>query len=171
MNVQNHSQFVLATPNREFSAGILRRYLYSAKSYAEIASAKKYLLSYYAHRKNCVYKWDFKSQIFESYPKKVITNFHIQKDVIEFVNTEEQVTGVFDIQSWFFRDTAFYTPEVNPTQPRVYQEPNDRYCINIFSGFLHPNPLLFHEFSQEIRDQVKLVFNHMKEVLCSSNKK
>ena len=171
MNVQNRSQFVLATPNREFSAGILRKYLYSAKSYAEIAPAKKYLLSYYARGKNCVYKWDFKSQTFESYPKKVITDFHIQKDVVEFVNTEGQVTGVFDIQSWFFRDTAFYTPEVNPAQPRVYREPNGRYCINIFPGFLYPNPPPFHEFSQEIRDQVKLVLNHMKEVLCSSDKK
>ena len=56
MNVQNHPQFVLATPNREFSAGVLRRYLYSAKSYAEIEPAKKYLLSYYACGKNCVYK-------------------------------------------------------------------------------------------------------------------
>jgi len=66
---------------------------------------------------------------------------------------------------------AFYTPEVNPAQPRVYREPNGRYCINIFPGFLHPNPPPFHEFSQEIRNQVKLVLNHMKEVLCSSNKK
>jgi len=95
MNVQNHPQFVLATPNREFSAGVLRRYLYSAKSYAEIVPAKKYLLSYYAHEKYCVFKWDFKSQTFESYPKKVITDFHIQKDVVEFVNTKGQVTGVF----------------------------------------------------------------------------
>ena len=51
MCVQNRPQFVLATPIREFSAGILRRYLYSAKSYAEIAPAKKYLLSYYAREK------------------------------------------------------------------------------------------------------------------------
>ena len=171
MNVQNRPQFVLATPNREFSAGILRKYLYSAKSYAEVAPAKKYLLSYYARGKNCVYKWDFKSQTFESYPKKIITDFHIQKDVVEFVNTEEQVTGVFDIQSWFFRDTAFYTPEVNPAQPRVYRKPNGRYCINIFPGFLHSNPPPFHEFSQEICDQVKLVLNYIKEVLCSSDKK
>jgi len=77
MNVQNHTQFVLITPIRKFSTGVFRKYLYSAKSYAEIAPAKKYLLSYYAHGKNCVYKWDFKSQTFESYPKKVITDFHI----------------------------------------------------------------------------------------------
>ena len=137
---------------RQPCARVLRKYLYSAKSYAEIAPAKKYLLSYYARGKNCVYKWDFKSQTFESYPKKIITDFHIQKDVVEFVNTEGQVIGVFDIQSWFFRDTAFYTPEVNPAQPRVYREPNGRYCINIFPGFLYSNPPPFHEFSQEIRD-------------------
>ena len=40
------------------------------------------------HVEKTVHKWDFKSQTFESYFKKVITNFHIQKDIVEFVNTE-----------------------------------------------------------------------------------
>ena len=99
MSTQNQRQFVLATPTREFDARALRNYLYSANSFAELMPAKKYLLSYYARGKDCVYKWDFNSQTFEIYPKKVITDFHILKDVVQFTNTEGQITGIFDIQS------------------------------------------------------------------------
>ena len=48
---------------------------------------------------------------------------------------------------------------------------DDGYYINQFLGFLHPNPLPFHEFNQEIRDLVKLILNHMIEVLSSFDKK
>ena len=41
----------------------------------------------------------------------------------------------------------------------------------MFEGFLHSNPPPFSEFSKEIRDQTKLIINHMREVLCSSDKK
>ena len=56
MSAQNQRQFVLATPTREFDARALRHYLYSANSFAELMPAKKYLLSYYARGKDCVYK-------------------------------------------------------------------------------------------------------------------
>ena len=39
----------------------------------------------------------------------------------------------------------------------------------MFEGFLHTNPPAFSEFSKEIRNQTKLIINHMREVLCSSN--
>src|SRR5205807_8938958 len=52
----------------------------------------------------------------------------------------------------------------------TYQKPCGAYTINNFPGFLHPNPPPFYKFSKEIRDQVKLVINHMREVLCSLDK-
>ncbi|CAG8479964.1 8607_t:CDS:2 [Diversispora eburnea] len=60
--------------------------------------------------------------------------------------------------------------QVNPYQPLIYREPNGAYYINKFPGFLHTFSIPFNQFSKEIRDAVKLILNHMRKVLCSSNK-
>ncbi|GBC09037.1 hypothetical protein RclHR1_08570004 [Rhizophagus clarus] len=167
----SRGQFLLATPTQEFSSQTLRKYLYSAKSFQELAPAKKYLISYFARSDVGVYKWFPKKQIFKHYPQQKAEDSFIQKDVVQFKNNEGKVVGSFDIQAWFFRDTPFFIPEVNPYQPKIFHDTDGGYYINEFAGFLHPNPPLFHEFSQEIRDQVMLIINHMEEVLCSSDKR
>src|SRR5438045_6215399 len=89
--------------------------------------------------------------------------------MVEFVNDEEEVTGRFEIQGWFFRETPFFSLEVSPFQPKVYCDSEDEgFYINQFLGFLHLNPPPFNQFSQEIRDLIKLILNHIREVLSSS---
>ena len=57
MSTQNQSRFSLATPTREFDSRVLRKLLYSAKSFQELVPAKKYLVSYFARGDVGVYKW------------------------------------------------------------------------------------------------------------------
>ena len=172
MSVPKPTQrFSLATPTLEFDSKILRKLLYSAKSFQELALAKKYLISYFTRGEVGIYKWQPKKRTFRQFSIKDACDSFIQSDAVEFKNAEGVVIGRFDIQTWFFRDTPFFTLEVNPSQPKIYREVDGGYYINQFLGFLHPNPPPFHEFSQEIRDLVKLVLNHMIEVLSSSDKK
>ena len=91
--------------------------------------------------------------------------------MLEFKNNKGEIIGRFAIGTWFFREMPFFSLEVNPSQPKIYQESDGGHYINLFHGFLHPDPPPFHQFSQEIRNQVKLILNHMRKVLCSSNKK
>ena len=86
MSTQVQPKFVLATSIKEFDSKVFRKLFYSAKSYKDLIPAKIYLCSYYAQGKRYVYKWDHKSQTFESYNKKDITDFHIQSDILEFKN-------------------------------------------------------------------------------------
>jgi hypothetical protein len=161
--------FVLATATNEFSSQTFRKLLYSAKSREELKPAKKYLLSYFARGKRGVFKWDPRNQNFEHYYRRDACDSFIQTDSIIFTNDKGEMIDKFVVRDWFFRDTPFFTLEVNPSQPKIYREVDGGYYINQFHGFLHPNPPPFHEFSKEIRDQVKLILNHMREVLCSSN--
>ena len=71
MSNQTRFRFFLATPTQEYSSQTLRKYLYSAKSSQELASAKKYLASYFARSDIGVYKWFPKNQVFKHYPRKV----------------------------------------------------------------------------------------------------
>jgi hypothetical protein len=171
MSTQSHSQFVLATPTKKFSLQTFRKLFYSAKSIQELAPAKKYLVSYFARADIGVYKWQPKKQSFKHYNKKDACDSFIQSDVLELKNDKGEVISKFDIRNWFFRDTPFFSLEVNPSQPRIYRELDDGFYINLFHGFLYANPPPFHQFNKEIRDQVKLVLNHMEEVLSSSDGK
>jgi len=163
--------FVLATATKEFSSQTFRKLLYSAKSREELKLAKKYLLSYFARGETGMYRWIPKQQIFKHYNKKDACDSFIQNDSIIFTNDKGEMIDKFVVRDWFFRDTPFFTLEVNTSQPKIYREVDGGYYINQFHGFLHPNPPPFHEFSKEIRDRVKLILNHMREVLCSSDEK
>ncbi|GBB93183.1 hypothetical protein RclHR1_21260004 [Rhizophagus clarus] len=167
----SRSQFFLATPTRELSSKTLRKYLYSAKSFQELASAKEYLISYFARSDIGVYKWFPKNQVFKHYSQKVAEDSFIQSDTVQFKDNEGKVVDTFNIQAWFFRNTPFFIPQVNQFQPKIYHDTDGGYYINEFAGFLYPNPPPFHEFNQEICDQVKLIINHIEEVLCSSDKR
>ena len=152
---------VLGTPTEEFDCTKLQSLLQQANSYEELNPAKVYLLGYFACGKTGVYKWEPFSKKFEHYSKKDAFDSFIQYDKNE---------DPFNIQKWFFRKTPFFAIDVDPTKPRSYRKPSGAYVINAFPGFLHPNPRPFYQFSREIRDQVKLILNHMREVLCSSDK-
>jgi hypothetical protein len=171
MSNQTNLRFSLATPTAEFNSQTLRKLLYSAKSFKDLVPAKKYLISYFARSDVGVYKWIPDTQVFKHYPRQKAEESFIQNDGVEFKNDNGEVLGRFNLQAWFFRDTPFFTPQVNPFQPKVYREANGAYRINEFAGFLHANPPPFQEFNQAIRNQVKLILNHMEEVLCSSDKK
>ena len=168
----NTPKFVLGTPTQEFSSKVLRKFIYSAKTPKELTKAKNYLCSYFGRSTRGIYKWVPKLKIFEYYSLKDACTSFIQKDYVKFKDAKGEVISTFEIQSWFLRETPFFSLEVNPLQPRLYQEPSTKgFYINLFEGFLHPNPPAFSEFSKEIHDQTKLVINHIREVLCSSNKK
>jgi hypothetical protein len=171
MSTQAKSKSILATPTREFDLRTFRKLLYSAKARKHLLPAKQYLASYFARGKVGVYKWCPKQQIFEYYNKRDAIDSFIQRDIVKFKDNEGNKIDEFCVQSWFFRDTPFFSLEVNPQQPLVYREPNGGYYINKFPGFLHPDPPPFLQFSREVRDQVKLILNHMEEVLCSSVEK
>src|SRR5215469_16238943 len=104
MSNQTRFRFFLATPTQEYSSQTLRKYLYSAKSSQELASAKKYLVSYFARSDTGVYKWFPKNQVFKHYSRKATEESFIQKDIVQFRNDEGKVIDVFDIQAWFFRN-------------------------------------------------------------------
>jgi len=115
MSTQSRPRFALATPTKEFSLQTFRKLFYSAKSIQELASAKKYLVSYFARGDIDVYKWQPRNQIFKHYSKKDVCDSFIELDVFSLKNDKGEVIGKFYIQDWFFRDTPFFSLEVNPS--------------------------------------------------------
>jgi Family of unknown function (DUF5906) len=158
---------LLGTPTEEFNCNKLRKLLHEAKSREDLKPAKAYLLGYFARGDTGVYKWVPDLKTFKHYNKRDACDTFIQNVIVIFNHGVEKVS----IRNWFFEETPFFTIDVNPTKSLTYKKPCGAYTINNFPGFLHPNPPPFYRFSKEIRDQVKLVINHMREVLCSSDKK
>ena len=160
---------LLGTPIVEFDRNKLRKLLREAKSHEDLKPAMEYLLGYFACGETGVYKWVPDLKTFKHFNKRDACDTFIQNEIVKF-NHGEWVEK-FSIRNWFFEETPFFTIDVNPTKSLTYQKPCGAYAINNFPGFLHPNPPPFYKFSKEIRDQVKLVINHMREVHCSSDKK
>ncbi|CAH1768873.1 8344_t:CDS:2 [Entrophospora sp. SA101] len=161
---------ILGTPSKEFNQNKFRDLFYKAKSRKELQPALTYLLGYFACGETGVYKWVPALKTFKHFNKKDACESFIQNETAEFEhgNWVEK----FNIQNWFFRETPIFIINVDPTKPLTYQHPiSEEYIINNFPGFLHSNPPPFHQFSKEIRNQVNLILNHMREVLCSSDKK
>ena len=144
ISTSNQSKFVLSTPIQEFNSKKFRMFFYSAKNLKELQRAKIYLCSYFACGKVCVYKWDPKNKIFEYYNKKDACDSFIQSDSLVFNNAKGEIIDKFNIQSWFFRETPFFSLEVNPYQSLIYRESNGAYYINKFPRFLHTNPIPFN---------------------------
>jgi hypothetical protein len=161
---------VFGTPTKEYSDIHLRSIIKSAKTYEELQQAKLYLVSYFARADVGVFRWIPKNQNINHYNAKDVYGSLIPSISKKFYDDDGNEKIKFDLLSWFTTQTPFFSIEVNPFRPRAYQLPDDGYYINIFSGFLHPNPPSFYQFNKEIRDQVKLILNHMREVLCSSDK-
>ena len=92
-------RFSIATPTLEFDSKTLRKLLYSAKSFQELAPAKKYLISYFARGEVGVYRWQPKKQTFRHYSIKDACDSFIQSDLVEFKNTEGVVIGNFNIRT------------------------------------------------------------------------
>ena len=144
ISVSNQSKFVLSTSTQEFDSKIFRKFFYLAKNLKELQHAKIYLCSYFARGKVGVYKWDPKNQIFEYYNKKDACDSFIQSDSLAIKNAKGEIIDKFSIQLWFFRETTFFSLEVNPYQLLIYRESNGAYYINRFPGFLHSNLLSYN---------------------------
>ncbi|CAJ0834292.1 10801_t:CDS:2 [Entrophospora sp. SA101] len=86
-------------------------------------------------------------------PRTQTVNHYNKGDAYEFLipcgtkKFTNEVINEFSFLSWFLNKTPFFALKVNTTHPHVHQAPD------------------------EIQDQVKLFLNHMREVLCSSDKK
>ncbi|RHZ63693.1 hypothetical protein Glove_328g36 [Diversispora epigaea] len=111
MNAPSQIKFILGTSIQEFDNKKFRKLFHLTKTPKELYYAKNYLCRYFAREKVGVYKWDPKNQIFEYYNKKDACESFIQSEHMIFKNDKGEVIEKFSIQSWFFRETPFFSLE------------------------------------------------------------
>ena len=93
---------------------------------------------------------------------------------ITFLNyTEVMIRQVYlnrlpkDIEKWYLKKTDVYELVCEVNLPKIDTE---KKVINIFGGFMYEKKN-YNEFSKKIKDNVNIMLNFIKEVICSSNEK
>lgn len=117
-------------------------------------ACKDYIGKYFFQSKvDNYYFWDADANDFTVYTKETVKNVYICKLADE-------------INYWFFREnTKLYNVINEVNAPRIRDN-----NLNLFSGLLHCNAQQkFDEYSEEVKDNVKLFLSFMKEVLCSGD--
>ena len=60
--------------------------------------------------------------------------------------------------------------DVNPSKPRVYVHESGQKYINIFTGYLYPNPPPHDSYDKNVKSCVATILRHIQMVLCSNKK-
>ncbi|AYV85346.1 MAG: highly derived d5-like helicase-primase: PROVISIONAL [Satyrvirus sp.] len=77
------------------------------------------------------------------------------------------VNNKFDIQIWFYNEEhTVYLQNLEVNKERIYEKCGQKY-INIFPGFMHKIPKIYNDFTNDIKNKVKIVWSHIKNVWCS----
>src|ERR1700722_14170285 len=160
---------MLGDATQAFDNQKLCELLRSAKSWDETISAKRYVLSYFAH---ClllkgILMWDPSIRNFHHYEERKVK--HMINEQIVFGSGKEN--SVFNIWNWFYhQNKVFHKIDVNPSKPRVYVHESGQKYINIFTGYLYPNPPPHDSYDNNVKSCVATILRHIQMVLCSDKK-
>jgi len=79
--------------------------------------------------------------------------------------------GTFSLRQWFFNENAhMYYMAVDPSKEPVFKHKGGKF-INVFHGYRFKNYKPFSEYSKRVKQNVKDIWKHAKDVLCSNNEK
>jgi hypothetical protein len=162
---------MIGEQTQAFSLTRLRTKLNDGK----IQDAKNYITEYFAKVDSPVgvLFWKANESMFIHYTfedcKKLYLNNKLKvKQVIE---TKDSVTTIkFDAQSWFFDEhDDIYSVDIDPSKPKTYERRGAKY-INLFAGYAVTSDIQpFDTYSDEIKEALDIINNHVKDVLCSGN--
>ena len=76
----------------------------------------------------------------------------------------------FNVSKWFYQeDDTFYKIIYNTTEKTLFSKNGQNY-VNLFSGF-PDNYRPYDLYSEDVKNNVEVILNHLKYILCSRNEK
>lgn len=135
----------------------------------EIDKAKAYILRYFcrlACPPSTVLFWS------PTQSKKKLMSYKDTKETfIPDLRVGDVKTGIFSIRQWFFgSEQELYYIDVDPHQPPIFKRKGATF-INLFEGYKWQTEKKFSKFSNDAKNGVKVIWNHIKTAWCSNNKK
>ena len=134
---------------------------------------KKYFLTYFAKSLDSIF---YKYEPQENEEDGLIVNMESLKGIWDQI--EETITykhngasQVFNLKSWFMK-SHHETFKINsdPRMTRFYQSKDtEQQYINLSKGFLHKTIKSYNSYSDEIKSNVEIILNHIKNIWNSKN--
>lgn len=89
------------------------------------------------------------------------TNEQIKKSYLPLLKFKS-----FNLHQWFFNEnTDIYVQDIDHKSPKIYEK-NKNKIINLFAGYLHTEK---GEYKEKILNKVEVIWDHIRDVWCSSN--
>ena len=158
---------------KPFKLDVLRNLIYKVKTEADLEPIKVYITSYFAPLSKEILYWKPIEKEYESMSDREVKARFLRND-IAVIHLPPGPDGKpqkreFNVRNWFFNTyTNIYSRGFNVRKPRLYKVDGQIY-INSFAGFLHTTTQPFSEYSQKLRDGVKIINEHIQKVWCSNN--
>ena len=136
----------------------------------QLDEAKEYVKQYLFKTYELLYYYDVGSNTITSFKHKNIKTF-LSKNIFYKVRDNEDEKAIKKLFSdWFMDlDCTFYKLSYDLNEPFVYKK-NSTHYLNLFRGFKFNNLTIQDETNEYIEEGMKYIFNHMNEVICSSDK-
>jgi hypothetical protein len=139
-------------------------------------NTKTYFLTYFAKSLNNVYyaynpSEDFDDGLIESIPSMQMDEKWKHIDFIIMYKFNGSLNK-FNLRDWFNKSNhELFKINADPRMPRFYKsEKTDQSYINLSKGFLHKDIKSFDSYSQEIKNNVQIIINHITNIWNSKNK-
>ena len=115
-----------------------------------------------------VYTYYFEVAKGDYYFYDVTTDEFVYKTQRDFINEVANKLDTKKFNIWFSKNPNIYKLTSNIHKPRIYEEGGQHY-INECKGFLHKSYLPFDKYTDEIKANVKLMLDMIKEISCNNN--
>jgi len=135
----------------------------------QIDEAKQYIRKYLVKISNPAgyLAWVPSENKFEVHLMKDLKTVHIMPGISAPYVVNGKIEK-FSPLKWFLEENDdVYRQSNDVTQPREYEQCGQKY-INLFPGYMHQEVKKYDDFSDEIKEGVEFVWNHIQEVWCSN---
>lgn len=129
----------------------------------QITEAKNYVKQYFFKLKDPV------MTVLKT-PSRTVYTFYSQSQVCNIFlqnNFGKDTDANFKVADWFYqKDIDYYIMDINPTESSIWNKKGSKY-LNMFYGYLHKNKKAYSSYSEEIRNKVNRIWEHIRIAWCS----
>jgi hypothetical protein len=131
----------------------------------DLTSAENYILSYFIKVDNDAYVMMYKNKALVPISYEICKKIYLKKSLLVTPKRGKS----YSYQSWLFENHHdVYHQTFDPKKPLLYSDDKGGLFVNLFHGYPHTTKPV-EPFSDETMKGVNFIWNHVKNVLCSSN--
>ncbi len=134
-----------------------------------VSEAQAYIKQYFYKLRDpvCIYFWDALANNFVMYRSAEIKELYLTSTLTYDIPTEDKVISR-KFSDWYFKeDEDIYYVTMNVEKGKIFEHQGRKY-INIFHGFRYGKGTR-KPITDDHKKGIALVWQHVKEVLCSNN--